>query len=183
MPEYRRIYVPGGLYFFTLVTYQRKKIFSSPLAQSLFLNAVNHVRSYHPFTVVAYCLLPDHIHLIWQLPEDDYEYSKRIGAIKRRFSINYRQCYHISAPEKSSMIKRREATIWQRRFWEHFIRDEEDLEHHLNYLHFNPVKHGLVKRVRDWEASTFTDFVKLGYYDLDWGGNYQIKEPDQYFGE
>jgi len=81
------------------------------------------------------------------------------------------------------MIKRREATIWQRRFWEHFIRDEEDLEHHLNYLHFNPVKHGLVKRVRDWEASTFTDFVKLGYYDLDWGGNYQIKEPDQYFGE
>ena len=183
MPEYRRLRIPAGVYFFTLVTYQRKKIFSSPLARLLFFKAVDHVRSYQPFTMVAYCLLPDHIHLIWQLPEDDCDYSKRISAIKRRFSMKYRQRFNVPLPKNASRIKRRESTIWQRRFWEHFIRDEKDFEQHLDYLHFNPVKHGLVDQVRDWEDSSFKSFVKLGFYDMDWGGNYQNEKPNQYFGE
>ncbi|MGI6741010.1 MAG: REP-associated tyrosine transposase [Brevefilum sp.] len=183
MPEYRRIYTPGGIYFFTLVTYQRKKIFSQPCARSLFSDAVSHVRKYQPLTTIAHCILPDHIHLIWQMPEDNFDYSKRIGAIKRHFSIKYCEQFNIHPPQNKTMIKRREVAIWQRRFWEHSIFDENDFEHHLNYLHFNPVKHGLVDRVQDWEASSFKDFVKQGYYDLDWGGNYRNVKPNQDFGE
>jgi putative transposase len=183
MPQYRRLFIEGGVYFFTLVTDQRQKIFSSPSAQTLFLESVEHVRSYHPFTTIAYCILPDHIHFIWKLPEHDSNYSTRISAIKRRFSIIYRQRGFISLPVNRSKMKRREVSIWQRRFWEHFIRDQDDFERHFDYLHFNPIKHGLVQQVRDWEASSFMEYVNSGIYDVDWGGNDQIKNQHLLFGE
>ncbi|NLN70694.1 MAG: transposase [Chloroflexi bacterium] len=183
MPEYRRVLIPGGVYFFTLVTYERRKIFSSPIARKLFFKAVEHVHSYHPFTIIAYYLLPDHIHFIWQMPENECDYSKRISAIKRRFTILYRQYVTVPLPENESRIKRRESTVWQRRFWEHYIRDQKDLDQHLDYLHYNPVKHGLVDQVKDWKASSFSRYVKLGYYDLDWGGKYPINDYKINFGE
>jgi putative transposase len=183
MPEYRRIFIEGGVYFFTLVTYQRKRIFSSALARLLLLQAIEHVQSYHPFTVVAHCILPDHSHFIWQLPEGDSDYSKRISAVKRRFSMKYCQRFNIPSPKEPMKIKRREACIWQRRYWEHFIRDEKDFQRHFDYLHFNPVKHSLVNQVCDWKASSFFKYVELGHYDLDWGGYNHIDEGDQLYGE
>ena len=183
MAEYRRVFIKGGTYFFTIVTFNRQKIFSSAQTRLLFLKAIDHVRSYHPFAVVAYCLLPDHIHMIWHLPEGDADYSKRINAVKRRFSIKYRELFDTLPPKSPAQMKRRESTVWQRRYWEHYIRDEIDFQHHVDYVHFNPVKHGLVSRVRDWDASSFFSYVKLGIYDLDWGDNIQSNEAGDRFGE
>jgi putative transposase len=132
---------------------------------------------------VAYCILPDHIHLIWQLPDGDADYSKRINAVKRRFSLKYQQRFKNLPPKSSAQIKRRESTVWQRRYWEHYIRDEVDFQNHLDYVHLNPVKHGLVSRVRDWEASSFFSYINLGVYDLDWGDKIKNSEIGDRFGE
>lgn len=183
MPEYRRVMIKGGTYFFTLVTYQRQKIFSSPPARVLFLKTIEYVYTYHPFTMEAYCLLPDHVHFLWQLPEEDADYSMRISSIKRHFSIKFRQQFNIPELENISRINRRESTIWQRRFWDHFIRDEDDLQRHIDYIHYNPVKHGLVNNVRDWQSSSFFDYVRLGYYDLNWGENIHFRDSLDSFGE
>jgi putative transposase len=117
------------------------------------------------------------------MPEHDANYSMRIGAIKRRFTTQYRQYYTMPTPINTSKIKRREATIWQRRFWEHFIRDEQDFQRHFDYLHFNPVKHGIVNQVSEWESSSFLQYVKLGFFDMDWGGNMQYENQNNCFGE
>jgi putative transposase len=114
-------------------------------------------------------LLPDHIHCIWTLPENDCDYSKRWGMIKAGFSKRAKHLFHRNEWMSDSKRKHREAAVWQRRFWEHMIRDEDDFRRHLDYLHFNPVKHGLVKCVRDWPHSTFHRFVKDGFYPQDWG--------------
>jgi putative transposase len=103
--------------------------------------------------------------------------------IKRHFSIQYREKFYLPLPKTASRKKRKELTIWQRRYWEHFIRDEDDLERHIDYIHYNPVKHGWVKRVRDWEDSSFHEYVRLGFYDLAWGDEYEINEKKFEFGE
>ena len=123
---------------------------------------VDEVRQLRPFTVCGWVLLPDHIHCIWTLPENDCDYSKRWGMIKAGFSKRAKNLFHRNEWMTDSKRKHREATIWQRRFWEHMIRDEDDLRRHMDYIHFNPVKHGLVKRVRDWPYSTFHRCVKNG---------------------
>jgi putative transposase len=105
------------------------------------------------------------------LPENDHDFSKRISEIKRIFSKQIASYLVIQKPENFSRIKRRESAVWQRRFWEHTIRDEHDLQHHLNYIHYNPVKHGLVTNVRDYPWSSFHRFVKLEYYERDWGSD------------
>ena len=183
MPEYRRALIKGGAYFLTLVTFQRRNIFASPAARALFYDAINQTQNRHPFIMVAHCLLPDHIHFIWQLPEDDADYSTRISVMKRRFSIDYVAQYGLPFPKDTSRRKRREVTIWQRRFWEHLIRDEEDLNRHIDYVHFNPVKHGLINRVGDWAESSFSDYVDMGYYDVDWGGRINFDNQNYQFGE
>ena len=183
MPNYRRVKIKGGTYFFTLVTYHRQRIFSSPQTRSMFLDAIYHVRTYHPFDLEAYCILPDHIHLICRFPEDDPDYSMRIGLIKRRYSKQHIYRFGSHFPKNKSYEKRQEVGIWQRRFWEHWIRDEEDLNRHIDYIHFNPVKHGLVNQACDWEHSSFINYVQNGYYDLKWGGNYYVDEKKFRFGE
>ena len=183
MPEYRRIYQPGGTFFFTLVTYQWQEIFISPEIRALFIECVQYVQQYHPFTTEEYCILPDHIHMLWRLPEDVYDYSMRIGQIKRRFSQQTTAKFGKPNSIGESRKKRRELTIWQRRFWEHLIRGEDDLNRHIDYIHYNPVKHGWVKKVRDWESSSFHDYVRNGYYDPDWGDVYDIDEKRYNFGE
>jgi len=169
MTEYRRNRVNGGTYFFTLVTYNRKPFLTTPIARSILHEAWLFVRQKHPFSTDAICLLPDHIHCIWTLPESDSDYSLRWKEIKRRFSHHYRNIsdeLDISSPSRQ---KKLELTIWQRRFWEHTIRDEADLENHLDYIHFNPVKHGLVSKPSHWEWSSFRRLVRSGLYELDWG--------------
>jgi putative transposase len=183
MPEYRRIKQEGGTYFFTLVTYQRQKLFAIPHARALLRLTVEDVKVFHPFEIVAYCILPDHVHLLWTLPEDDMNYSMRIGLIKRRFSKKFIPQIDEKFTKTESQLKRHEVTIWQRRFWEHLIRDEQDLERHIEYIHYNPVKHGLVSQAYDWDSSSFHDYVRTGKYPMDWGSDYNVDSKKFKFGE
>jgi putative transposase len=166
--DYRRLYVTGGTYFFTVVTYKRRPILSTE-AIDILRNAFRYTMHKHPFTIVASVILPDHMHFIWTLPPQSGDYSMRWRLIKSFFTRNwYRQQ---SESESESRRKKREADIWQRRFWEHLIRDEADLSNHIEYIHYNPVKHGLVKAPVDWKYSSFMKFVREGFYALDWGGD------------
>lgn len=114
-------------------------------------------------------LLPDHIHTIWTLPDGDANFSARWNAIKRRFTQSYLEQIGPGETRNASRLKRREAAVWQRRFWEHTLRDEADLNRHLDYIHYNPVKHGLVKKAADWPWSSFHRYMKMGFYDPNWG--------------
>ena len=182
MPDYRRVKIKGATYFFTLVTYKRQKLFLTEDKRDLFLDSLQYVQNYHPFTLTAYCILQDHIHLIWEMPTDDANYSMRIGEIKRRFSKKF--AAHFGSPKKlrPNQVKRREAGIWQPRFWEHYIRDEDDLSRHIDYVHYNPVKHGLVQQVSDWPSSSFMGYVRQGFYQQDWGQGCELDSMGQ-FGE
>ncbi|MBI9048117.1 MAG: transposase [Anaerolineaceae bacterium] len=171
MPTYKRSRISGGTYFFTIVTYQRKPILVSPQAREVLRYAWKDVQKRFPFTTDAICLLPEHIHIIMTLPENDHDFSKRISEIKRLFSRRIASYIDIQKPENHSRMKRRESAVWQRRFWEHTIRDEIDLQHHMNYVHYNPVKHGLVQNVCDYPWSSFHRYVKLGYYEREWGSD------------
>lgn len=169
MPEYRRFSIPGGTYFFTVVAFSRLPIFASAEARNLLHSAWITERKKHPFQVDAVCLLPEHIHCIWALPEGDSDYSMRWKEIKRNFTREYLNQIRSGGIRNSSREKRGEAAIWQRRFWEHALRDKQDFNRHLDFIHYNPVKHGLVKRVQDWPWSSFHRYIRLGYYDRDWG--------------
>jgi putative transposase len=122
-----------------------------------------------PFKTEAVCLLPDHLHCIWALPEDESDYSIRWSEIKRLFTRAYVREIGPGGERGESRRKRREAAVWQRRFWEHMIRNEEDLNRHIDDIHYNPVKHGLVKRVCDWPWSSFHRYVRMGFYEREWG--------------
>lgn len=169
MPEYRRFHLEGGIFFFTVVTYYRQPIFADANARELLHQAWLDVCTRFPFQTLAVCLLPDHLHCIWRLPENESDFSTRWGQIKGQFSKNYLKSIGPGEERNHSREKRGEAAIWQRRFWEHTIRDEEDLQAHLDYIHYNPVKHGYVTRPSDWQWSSFLQFVKLGVYKMDWG--------------
>ncbi len=183
MPNYRRAAVPGGTYFFTLVTYRRQKILCNDDVRFTLREAIISTREKYPFTIDCWVLLPDHLHCILTLPEGDVAYSKRWSMIKRLvtqqvggahgapYSNRNVGCAARTNPTSESRGKRREGTIWQRRFWEHQIRDEHDLNRCRDYLHWNPVKHGLVSRVSAWPYSTFHRFVNDGFYDQHWGGS------------
>ncbi len=167
MSQYRRIFIPGGTYFFTVVTYKHKPIFNDKKTNELLNKMWRHVSKNHPFTTDAFCLLPDHFHCVITLPENDSNYPLRIREIKRLFSRMYRIYDNDSI--NVSRLKRAERTIWQRRYWEHTIRNDKDLDHHIQYIHFNPVKHGYVERVKDWYFSSFHQYVRLGLVDENWG--------------
>jgi len=169
MPEYRRSLIEGGTYFFTVVTYNRRPILISTEARNLLRSAWMDVRKRFPFTTDAVCLLSEHIHCIWTLPDGDLNYSVRWKEIKRLFTKSYLERIGPGETRSESRVKRGEATIWQRRFWEHTIRDQTDLNHHLDYIHYNPVTHGLVQTVSDWPWSSFHRYVKMGYYETNWG--------------
>jgi putative transposase len=169
MPDYRRVHLPGGTFFFTLVTFNRRPIFQNPAARKLFYEIQEKVRAKHPFETVAFSLLLEHYHGLWRLPEGDSNYSLRLSEIKRQFSHRYIREIGPIFEKSASRVKREEVSLWQRRFWEHTIRNEDDLYNHIDYIHFNPVKHGLVECARDWSDSSFLDFVNLGLYEIEWG--------------
>jgi len=170
MPRYRRADTPGGTYFFTVVTYRRREVLTKPESRRILREVITAVKQQHPFNVDAWVLLPDHMHSIWTLPPGDKEFSKRWGMIKAGFSKRAKILLHRDEWMNASKAKRRECTIWQRRFWEHQIRNEDDYRRHMDYLHYNPVKHGLVERVIDWPYSTFHRYVQNGVYAEDWCG-------------
>jgi len=166
MAIYRRSITPGATYFCTVVTYRRQLLLTAePFYRALKL-AFRQVMDAHPFTMDAIVLLPDHLHCIWTLPPQDADYARRWSLIKRHAS---QQTRHLTAmPETPAMQKRRDLGLWQRRFWEHQIRDVRDFEKHVDYIHANPVKHGYVTRTRDWPYSSFQHYVERGIYPHDW---------------
>jgi putative transposase len=163
MTDYRRNRVPGATYFFTVNLHDRR---STLLVQNINIlrDAVRQTMRRAPFHIDAWVVLPDHIHTLWTLPEGDVEFSLRWQAIKMAFSRKIPAGEHRSA----SRAGRRERGIWQRRFWEHTVRDDQDYAAHMDYTHFNPVKHGLVTRVADWPYSSFHQAVAKGLYPREW---------------
>nr|MBF0221249.1 transposase [Desulfobulbaceae bacterium] len=167
MMHYRRACIQGGTYFFTLVTDKRRKILCEPENIAFLRAAFQYVLERHPFVIDAAVILPDHIHAIWTLPDNDRDFSKRWRLIKSYFT---RHCdTHYKNTPSPSRLKKNEQAVWQRRFWEHMIRDEKDLSTHVEYIHYNPVKHGLVKSPVDWPHSSFHRFVANGLFGTNWG--------------
>jgi putative transposase len=178
MSQYRRAWVPGGTYFFTVVTYRRRPILTSDLARDCLRTAFSEVRARRPINIEAICLLPNHLHCVWSLPSGDDDYHTRWRQIKSLFTINYlRRGGREVAPNLNRMIKG-ERGIWQRRFYERVVRDEDDLKRCADYIHFNPVKHELVDRVIDWPWSSFHRYVDLNEYDADWGRSVKIIDKE-----
>ena len=157
MPNYRRNYVPGGCYFFTVNLADRSQdllIRHWPLLRQ----TIQAVRVDRPFRLDALVVMPDHLHAVWTLPEHDADFSSRWRAIKSRFSKALRV----------------EEAVWQRRFWEHTLKDEASYRRHVDYVHLNPVKHGYVSKIQDWHFSTFHQYVEKGLYAPDWMGKHPL---------
>jgi putative transposase len=173
--RYRRSYQPGGSYFFTLVTYRRQPLLSIPENIDRLRTAFKRETEKNPFTIDAIVILPDHLHTLWILPEGDHDYSSRWSRIKRYFSIGSVGAHALQSPSRS---RKREKPVWQRRFWEHVIRDENDWRRHMDYIHYNPVKHGHVRMPGEWPYSSFARCVKKGWYPPDWGAT----EPENLKG-
>jgi putative transposase len=173
MPDYRRRRVPGGTYFFTVNLLDRgSKLLT--LHINALRGAVRATRAERPFHIDAWVVLPDHLHCLWTLPPGDDDFSNRWKAIKIRFV----QCLPPIETRSAVHARRGERGIWQRRFWEHVIRDEVDYARHVDYIHFNPVKHGWSETVRDWPYSTFHRWVASGVYPPHWtGGEVQESLP------
>jgi putative transposase len=161
--RYRRARHPGGIYFFTVVTAERRPVFASVEAVEALRESLRDVAASRPFAILAYALMPDHFHCIWRLPEGDSDFSTRWRLIKL------------------AMTRKLKKRVWQQRFWEHLIRDEADFERHMDYIHFNPVKHGLTKDACAWPHSSLAAYVAKGVYPRGWGTQYA--EPEGAFGE
>ena len=177
MTNYRRNFVPGGSFFFTVnLADRRSRLLTEHVG--LLRTAFRDTRARHPFAIEAIVILPDHLHAIWTLPEGDADFARRWRLIKSAFSRGLPHGERISA----SRLAKGERGIWQRRYWEHTLRDEGDLARHVDYIHFNPVKHGHVSRVQDWPYSSFSRMVRLGVYPADWAGDVRENDGDG-FGE
>ena len=148
MSNYRRARFPGGLYFFTVITHRRRPVLTDPRMRAALRDAITQTRAGLPFEIVAWVLLPDHLHAIWRLPEGDADTGKRWSLIKSQVT-RANEAWSSHEPASPSRTKRGEGTLWQRRFWEHLLLDDADLEKHVDYIHYNPVKHGHVARVAD----------------------------------
>ncbi|EKM5066558.1 transposase [Cronobacter turicensis] len=157
MSRYRRLHIPGNTWFFTVNLRDRRSLLLCR-AIDLLRAQVARVKRRYPFTIDAWVVLPEHMHCIWTLPEGDYDYSLRWQEIKKGFT-------------RALMPRRAADTVWQRRFWEHGIRDEKDFRRHMDYVYFNPVKHGWVRQACEWPFSSFHRDVARGLYPKTWAGN------------
>jgi REP-associated tyrosine transposase len=172
MPNYLRAKQTGGTFFFTVVTYERQPILTQANCRGTLRQVIRQVRQKYPFTIDAWVLLPDHMHCIWTLPAGDADFSRRWGLIKALFT---RDLNRLCFPSETRII-------WQNRFWEHQIRDDLDFEKHVSYIHYNPVKHGLVASVGDWPYSTFHRYVRDGLHEANWGEGLSFNQEGN-FGE
>ena len=170
MSHYKRMYLAGATYFFTVVTYNRIPIFSAPGQVALLREAFLYVMQRRSFDMPAAVVLPDHLHCIWSM-KSDADYSTRWQMIKTQFCRTFR----------NQQPAWKQKMIWQPRFWEHTIRDQQDLHRHLDYIHYNPVKHGLVARPVDWQYSSIQKYIDLGLYDVSWGTSEPVTVADLEF--
>lgn len=172
MTEYRRYRIPGATWFFTVNLAERQGnrllIDHVEVLRAAFVT----VRERHPFQIDAIAVLPDHLHCILTLPAGDADFSTRWGLIKGNFSRRIEPGERLS----ESRRKRGERGLWQRRFWEHCLRDDRDYQRHVDYIHWNPVKHGLARSVKDWPYSSFHDYVRQGSYPADWGHDLDLSD-------
>lgn len=157
--EYRRVWQPGGSYFFTVVTHNRQSLLTQKEYLDYLRLAFQHIRKKRPFDIDAIVILPDHMHCIWTLPPHDADYATRWRLIKHFMT------------SKINQISANKVRIWQKRYWEHCLRDENDWKNHMDYIHYNPVKHGYVLSPDAWPHSSFSRAVKQGWYDSSWGEN------------
>lgn len=169
MPNYRRLRPPGGTFFFTLKTERNAPIFADRRCVDLLGEVFRDTKSRWPFDVRAIVLLPDHLHSIWSLPPGDDKYSMRWGWLKKEFTQRYLAAGGTEERTSVSRRRNRRRGVWQRRFWEHTIEDDDDFEAHFDYIHWNPVKHGYVSCPRDWLHSSFRRWVEAGVYNANWG--------------
>jgi putative transposase len=174
MPDYRRNRVPGACYFFTVNLRDRRSDLLVAQVDALH-EAVRGVRRQFPFRIDAWVVLPDHLHSLWTLPEGDSNFPERWRRIKAAFTRA------VPDAERSAVTLRKgERGVWQRGYWEHTIRDERDYAAHMDYIHFNPVKHGLVPNVVDWPYSSFRRCVAAGLYPPQWlGGPAELSEAGE----
>ena len=170
MPNYRRAFVPGGCWFFTVNLLDRRRRLLTDHIDAL-REAMRRTQRRHPFTIDAMVVLPDHIHTVWTLPEGEADFSLRWRLIK----IEFAKAVPKTEARSNVRVARGERAIWQRRFWEHLIRDDEDFRRHVEYCYINPVKHGLVGRVYDWPYSSFHRDVRAGAFPLDWAGDSAVE--------
>ena len=159
MSDYRRAFVPGGCFFFTVETHARQWLFNGTENVDCLRPGFRHVMEKHPFAIEVIVILPDHLHTLWRLHENDADFTLRWRLIKHYLAVG------ISATTN----RRGEKSVWQRRFWEHMIRDEEDWRNHIDYIHYNPVKHGYVSRPGDWRWSSFAKASRQDWYPPGWG--------------
>ena len=171
MPNYRRHHREGGSYFLTINLQNRQQSLLTDQI-TILRAATRKVRAAHPFHIEACVVLPDHLHCVWTLPPGDADYSARVRLLKSAFS----KALPAAANPTASQARRHEKGFWQRRFWEHTIRDQADFNAHIDYVHINPLKHGLVARVRDWPYSTFHRYVEAGILTPEWGGDVVLNE-------
>jgi putative transposase len=182
MPNYRRAKDAGATYFFTVCTLNRQPLLTQEPFRIALHQAIERTRTTRPFTIDAWVLLPDHLHCLWTLPVDDGDFSARWAMIKQHTSKLCREHLALRGPP-ASRYKRHELGLWQRRFWEHRIRDGKDFSQHVDYIHWNPLKHGYVQRVADWPYSTFHRYAAQGVYPVDWAGMGHVELAELEFGE
>jgi putative transposase len=175
MVRYRRNLIAGGTYFFTATLENRRSTTLTDHIGAL-RAAFRTTRRAHPFDIDAIVVLPDHLHIVMTLPADDADYANRWRLVKRRFTDALTR-----AGTRLSRHPNGDIALWQRRFWEHTIRDDRDFERHIDYIHFNPVKHRLVTRVCDWPYSSFHRYVRNGLLPQDWAGD--VASIEGKFGE
>ena len=183
MPNYRRPRVSGGSYFITQVTYKRHPWLCSDIARKALREAMEKVRQKYPFYIDAFVLLPDHFHCLWTLPPDELDFSVRLRLIKTYVTKHYGQELGIDRVVSTSRQKRKESNLWQRRFWEHLIRDERDFALHCDYIHNNPVHHRLCKNPQDWQYSSIHRFIAQGIYPSDWARDTRKEKPQEIWYE
>jgi len=178
MPNYVRWRDYGASYFFTVVTYRRRPLFHEARARAILKKAMVAVRRQWQFDMFACVLLPDHLHCLWTLPSDDDDFPMRWANIKRMFTQEYLRGGGRELSVSTNRSKHHERGVWQPRYWEHRIRDEEDWYRHRGYIHLNPVKHHLVNCPEEWPWSSFHRHVKLGWLDHNWPGGTPVALPE-----
>ena len=174
MPNYRRKRQPGSIVFLTVVTYRRRRLFHHAPWRALLRQAMDAARTGRPFELTGIVLLPDHVHMLWRLPPGDADFSTRVSQMKRVFTRSYLASGGKDGAGTPSRQRQRIRGVWEKRFWEHTIRDARDLRMHLDYIHLNPVKHGLAARPGDWQWSSFARYVRMGWYEPDWLGRIDL---------
>jgi putative transposase len=179
--RYVRSDVAGGTFFFTVVTNKRRAFLTDSRARAALHRAFNDVRTLHPFVLEAVVVLPDHFHILMTLPSGDPNFSVRIGGIKRRFTDLFLAGGGREGPVSQGRANSGYRGIWQPRFWEHTISDARDFKLHLDYLHFNPLKHELVQQVIDWPWSSFHRYLAQGEYESNWAGHITLPHDVEYY--